>query len=97
MEEMTPTGVLVVDTQPWGEVIRIVDDGGTELGLPENPFTPVPFELEPGRYTIEVSRPELDEVHACEVVIEADTTARCESRIASLEVNDLFRQTGWWQ
>lgn len=97
MQEMNPTGVLVVDAQPWGEVVRIVDDGGTELGLPENRFTPVPFELEPGRYTIEVSRPELDEVHACEVVIEADTTARCEPRIASLEVNDLFRQTGWWQ
>ena len=97
MEAVIPTGVLIVDTQPWGEVLRLTDEEGAELSLPDNRFTPVPFELEPGRYTVEVSRPEMEEVHSCVVEVEAETTARCEPRIASLEVNDLFRQTGWWQ
>ena len=97
MEEVIRNGVLVVDTQPWGEVVRIVDKDTVELNLPDNRFTPVHFELEPGRYTVEVSRPELEEVHSCVVEVVAETTARCEPRIASLEVDDLFRQTGWWQ
>jgi hypothetical protein len=91
------TGTMVVDTQPWGEVMRIVDEAGREVELPGNRFTPLPLDLAPGLYTVEISRPELEEVFSCEVRVEADTTARCQPQIASLGVDDLFRQTGWWQ
>ncbi len=97
----TPTaavlGTLVVDTQPWGEVVRLIDEAGNELSLPDDRYTPVLFALAPGEYIVEVSRPELEEVQACVVEIAADSTSRCEPRIASVEVQDLFRQTGWWQ
>ena len=93
----TLTGLLVVDSQPWGEVVRVTDQEGQELELPDDRFTPLSLLLEPGRYRIEMTRPELEEVHTCDVVVEPETTSRCEPQLAALEVDDLFRQTGWWQ
>ena len=89
--------LLVVNTQPWGEVVRVATGEGAEIELPENPFTPLPLELPPGSYRVEVSRPDLDEVETCEVVVESETRVDCDLQLAVVETSELFKQTGWWQ
>jgi len=95
--EEVEMGFLVVDTQPWGEVLEVADQDGKRLSLPADSFTPLPLELPPGRYTVEVSRPEIDKVETCVVIVESASTVRCEPQIAALEIEDFFKQTGWWQ
>jgi len=90
-------GLLVVDSQPWGEVRRVVSAKGTEVELPLNPYTPFPLELEPGEYTVETYRPDLDLVDTCVVVIESSGMSRCEPLLAALETDEFFKEIGWWQ
>lgn len=92
-----PTGLLVVDAQPWARVERVLDAEGQELNLPAERYTPLPIELAPGRYEIELRYGETKETETCWVEVMADMTSRCEPQVAALAVNDFFKETGWWQ
>jgi len=90
-------GLLVVDTQPWGEVMRVASADGEAVELPANRYTPLPLELAPGSYTVEISRPDLKWVETCVVVVESTDTVHCEPQLAVLETLDFFKESGWWQ
>ncbi len=91
------TGVVVIVAAPWGMVERVVADDGTEvIGAPFGP-TPVRIEVPAGSYRIEVSHPELPEAVQCDVVVPAAGDVRCEVATAAMDVNQYFRDAGWWR
>lgn len=90
-------GLLVIDTQPWGEVTRLTDIEGNEVELPEDRFTPLPLKLAPGRYTVEISRADLGLTETCVIDVESSRTASCELQLAALETSEFFKEVGWWQ
>lgn len=90
-------GLLLVDSQPWGEVERVIDAEGREIELPEIRYTPLPLELSPGPYTVEISRPDLDGVEICKVVVESADAVHCELQLAAMDASEFFKETGWWQ
>ncbi len=91
------SGRLLIDAQPWGEVVRILDRQGKSIDLSNNPFTPVVFELGAGEYRVEVSRPELDRIETCYVTVDEGMTSSCELALAEVDTAEFFKQTGWWQ
>jgi serine/threonine-protein kinase len=91
------TGMVVVVAAPWGTVERVIADDGTEIiGAPFGP-TPVRIEVPAGTYRIEVAHPELEELVSCEVVVAAAGEVRCEVTTAAMDVNQYFRDAGWWR
>jgi len=90
-------GLLVMDTQPWGEVTRVTGEDGREVELPASRFTPLAIEVAPGQYTVEISRFDLELRETCVVAVESESTASCEPKLVALEVSALFKETGWWQ
>ena len=90
-------GSLVVETQPWGEVVRVATTQGEEMEVPQNAFTPLQLELAPGLYRIEIMRPGLEQPKTCEVSVESQVTTTCEVQLTAVRSSDLFKRTGWWQ
>ena len=91
------TGSLVVDARPWGKIERVLTGDGDEIGMPETRYTPLRFELAPGLYRVEVTRPGVSGSESCEVTVVSAATARCDLQLAVVETRDFFRQTEWWQ
>jgi hypothetical protein len=91
------TGVLIIDAQPWAEVERVSNHSGIEVPLPDDRFTPLRLELPPGGYNVSLFRPESSVAETCAVSVTASETIRCMPRQASLDVDRLFKETGWFQ
>jgi len=90
-------GLLLIDSQPWGEIIRVLDAEGNEVELPENRYTPLPLELSPGPYRVDISRPDLEMEETCKVVVESEEAVHCELQLAAVETSAFFKEVGWWQ
>jgi len=90
-------GLLLIDSQPWGEVGRVINAEGHEVELPENRYTPLALELSPGPYTVEISRPDVDGVETCKVVVESEDAVHCELQLAAMDASEFFKEIGWWQ
>ena len=88
-------GAVTVTAVPWAQVteIRSVDSVQT----PQAPsYTPLYLELAPGRYTLELQHPESDESQSCEVEVKVGIAASCEAAFPEPDVNEYFKETGWW-
>ena len=91
-------GLLIIDAQPWAEVSRLVNDKGEEIELPQNPYTPLPLKLPPGRYLATLQNPSAPDSRRCEALVSETTAGICEPEIGDvIEASDYFRETGWWQ
>lgn len=90
-------GTLLVESQPWGEVVRVVDAKGDEVALPASRYTPLPLDLPPGPYTVELARPGVEGVETCKVVVESAEAVSCELQLAAIDTTEFFKETGWWQ
>jgi serine/threonine protein kinase len=55
----TAQGTLVVDAQPWGEVLSVRSSDGVAVALPADRTTPLALQLPPGSYKVQVRHPEL--------------------------------------
>ena len=91
------TGALLIDAQPWGAIVQVVDGEGQEVDLGGPVFTPALLELEAGEYRVDLSRPELESTETCFVTVSGDATSSCELQLAVVDTTDFFKQTGWWQ
>jgi len=91
------SGRLLVDAQPWGKIVQVVDGRGDPVRLQEDPYTPLMLELEPGEYRIDLSRPEMDRIETCFVTVSEGAVSSCELQLAVVQPTDFFKQTGWWQ
>jgi serine/threonine protein kinase len=96
--DQSAPGLLIIDAQPWAEVSRLVNDKGEEIALPQNPYTPLPLKLPPGRYLATLQRPSALDSQRCEALVSETTAGVCKPEIGDvIEANDYFRETGWWQ
>jgi hypothetical protein len=88
------TGVLVVDATPWGEVTRVVRDGGAEAPLSPGP-TPVALVLAPGAYSVLVTNPKAGQPITLRVTVESGRQQTVRAEFTRIDVADYFRDTGW--
>jgi len=97
-DRIEPQGTLVIDTQPWARVGRLVDDRGKVVALPEDVITPLSLQLPPGQYVALLER--LDDLsdQRCEAVVSGGMAETCRpTGDKSVGVDTYFRVTGWWQ
>ncbi len=96
--DLEPSGLLVIDAQPWAQVSRLVNDKGDEVALPDDSFTPLPLELPPGRYLATLQHPRSRSDQQCEASVSEAVAGLCKPEIdIEIGVNDYFRETGWWR
>jgi len=91
------TGLLALDAQPWAEVTQILDESGKEVALTAPGVTPMTLQLPAGHYRVVLAHPSEDEVQECRVQVSSSRTTECRLRFASIEAEDYFRLSGWWQ
>ena len=89
-------GAVTVTAVPWAQLTEITDALGYVQELPPQAHTPLYLELRPGRYTIQVQGPELEDVETCEVEVTLGAVASCAPAFAEPDVTDYFKETGWW-
>ena len=90
-------GRLLIESQPWRAVERVIDSRGREVELPANRYTPLSLELSPGPYTVELSRPQTGGLETCKVVVETAELVRCRVQLVAVDTTRFFREAGWWQ
>ena len=90
-------GLLSLDAQPWAEVTRILDESGKEVPVPAPGVTPMTLQLPAGHYRVVLAHPSADEAQECRVQVSSYRQAECRLRFASIETEDYFRLSGWWQ
>ena len=97
-DQTEPQGTLVIDTQPWARVGRLVDDQGKVVVLPEDVITPLSLQLPPGQYVALLERPDDLSDQRCEAVVSGGMAETCRpAGDKAVGVDTYFRETGWWQ
>lgn len=76
---------------------QILDESGKEVALPAPGATPMTLQLPAGHYRVVLAHPSEDEVQECRVQVSSSRTTECRLRFASIEAEDYFRLSGWWQ
>ncbi len=90
-------GWLVVDARPWGTVVSLTDADGAAVTLGEDRSTPLALALAPGVYEAVVSGGEAEEPQVCRVEVRVDATVECAVDRAPVDVEEYFREAGWWR
>jgi hypothetical protein len=89
-----PTGTLVVDALPWGEVVSVVDAQGARQASAGPRYTPVALQLPPGEYTVEIRNPGFPKAVSVKARVRA---AAVETRVAEfrrVDATAYFRKAG---
>jgi hypothetical protein len=89
-----PTGVLVIDAAPWGQVVEVVDSSGKHHEPSDARFTPMALALPPGTYTIEVTNPSAREPFSRKATVRADTIETVSVVFRRVDPQEYFQRTG---
>jgi hypothetical protein len=92
-----PTGTALIDAVPWGRVERIESADGETLELPSPRETPLLLELPAGQWRIALSNPALDDERTCELTIAEGARESCRIEFEPVNVDQYFREAGWWR
>jgi serine/threonine-protein kinase len=91
------TGLLIVDAQPWGEIVGIEDGSSEAVAIPEDRATPMKMPLRPGRYRVSVAREaSASDRVVCEVSVEAAKAEICRLELSRVSPEAYFAAAGWW-
>lgn len=91
-------GQLLVDARPWGEVTFLVDSEGRAVELPLARQTPLVLDLDPARYTVFLTHPELlGKSVPCEVEVSAENGVLCRPDLLQVTSRHYWEEIGWWQ
>ena len=90
-------GLLALDAEPWAEVTRILDESGEVIPLAAPAMTPMTLQLPAGHYRVVFVHPSAGETQECRVEVSSYRKADCRAQFASVETEDYFRLSGWWQ
>lgn len=90
-------GLLLIDAQPWAEVVRVTDEAGRELPLPALRSTPLSLSVSPGRYRAELRHPGRAESAHCETSLPPHGTALCTATVVEIDAKAYFKEAGWWR
>ena len=93
-------GLVFLGPTPWGRIMEITDAEGFSISLPDEVETPVAFQLPPGGYNIVLESPGLGSeplTQICEVEVLLEATVGCTPVLVEEDVDDYFKEMGWWQ
>ena len=93
-------GLVFLGPAPWGRITEITNADGFSISLPDEVETPVAFQLPPGVYNIVLESAGLGSeplTQICEVEVLLETTAVCTPVLVEEDVDDYFKEMGWWQ
>jgi serine/threonine-protein kinase len=91
------TGLLIVDAQPWGEIVGIEGASGEPVAIPEDSATPLKVSLGPGQYRISVARDgSVSDPVVCAVSVEAAQAEICRLELSRVSPEAYFGAAGWW-
>jgi glucose/arabinose dehydrogenase len=95
---VAPSGRVVVDAAPWGEVVAVIASDGKRVAPPPRASTPLVLTLAPGVYEVQVARPgEGQEQRSCRVTVAASGLERCRVELGRVTGRQYFKESGWWQ
>ena len=97
LESADSMGLLIVDAQPWGQLVEISSSDGVPAPLPEETYTPLALRLPPGMYRILLAHPGTQERLACEAILAAAQRHKCSVPFAPPEPLAYFKSLGWWR
>lgn len=86
-------GLLVLDAQPWAEIVQIIDPLGDDVPLRFR-HTPARYEVGPGTYTVIMSSP-TGERETLELEVTSEQTTQARPEFKTLSVDEYFRLMGW--
>jgi hypothetical protein len=89
---LAPAGLLQIDAQPWGELVRLHDGAGAELPLPLDRSTPLALALPAGDYTAWLRAPQSSREERCTARLAAGGQALCTVRLRPLRAEDLLEE-----
>ena len=93
-----PSGRVVVDATPWGEVVSVIASDGKRVEPPPQASTPLMLTLAPGEYEVQVARPgQGQERRSCRVTVAASGLVRCRVELGRVTGRQYFKESGWWQ
>jgi len=89
-----PTGTLVIDALPWGEVVAVNDAHGAAHAPQAMRHTPLALSLPAGDYTIEVRHPGFQSPLSAGVSVRAGEVTTKVLEFRRIDAADYFRKTG---
>jgi serine/threonine-protein kinase len=93
-----PSGRVMIDASPWGEVVAVIASDGKQVDTPPRASTPMLLTLPPGEYEVKVSLPGGDqEPRSCRVTVTAAGLERCRVELTPVTGRQYFKESGWWQ
>jgi hypothetical protein len=91
----SPTGTLVVDAAPWGEVVEVRDATGRRHELGAGRYTPMALALPPGTYTVILRRPGVSEPRTAVATVRADGVETVSVVFHRVDAQDYLERTGY--
>jgi hypothetical protein len=88
-----PTGTLVIDALPWGEVAAVVDTKGVRHPAASR-YTPLAMVLPAGEYTIEVRNPSFPHPVSLKASVRAAATETRVAEFRRVDAAAYFRKAG---
>jgi eukaryotic-like serine/threonine-protein kinase len=89
------SGTLVIDAIPWGEVVEVVDAGGTHHEPSGVRYTPLAIPLPPGAYTVRVRNPGAAELLAAPATVRSQVVETVSVVFRRVKAEDYLLKTGF--
>ncbi len=93
--EPAPGGQLVIDAQPWAEIVEVAEATGRERVNGAGRYTPLTLTLAPGRYQVTLRHPEHDDPYVCRVAVVSGEAADCRADFVRRDARSFFAEAGW--
>jgi serine/threonine-protein kinase len=90
-----PSGTLVIDAAPWGEVVAVVDASGRHHEPERARYTPLALALPPGSYSVEVRHPGAVQPLASTATVRSDSVERVSVTFRHVDAREYLQKTGF--
>src|SRR5262245_45731374 len=90
-----PTGTLVIDAVPWGEVVAVVDASGRHHEPEGARYTPLALALPPGSYDVQVRNPGAPQPLASVATVRAQSLERLSVTFRRVDAREYLQKNGF--
>jgi len=91
-----PTGLLVIDALPWGQIDRAQDSGGKNWSGGREVYTPLAIAVPPGKYSVLITNPGFPGKRlSLSAEVRPGERAMCVGRFEPIDPKTYFETQGW--
>jgi serine/threonine-protein kinase len=90
-----PSGTVVLDALPWGEVESILDASGRAWPVGADRYTPFVAQLPPGDYVVSLRHPDVAEPASVRVTVRAAQLERRVIALRQIDVDEYLQKAGF--